>query len=73
MAVDTRNKRSSVQAYTFGLMRPLADGAATEPDRATLAWLYSGIDYDSAAAAIANAVRRMRRSVFRGLLQLGGR
>lgn len=34
-----------MQAYTLGLMRPVADGAVAAPDRATCAWLYAGITY----------------------------
>lgn len=45
MAIDTKAKRASVQAYTFGLMRPPPDGAVEEGDRATVGWLYSGLDY----------------------------
>lgn len=45
MAIDTRNKRASVQAYTLGLQRPLADGAITAPDRATSGWHYAGLAY----------------------------
>ncbi len=45
MAIDTENKRRSVQAYTFGLMRPLADGTVDQSDRATVTWFYSGLTY----------------------------
>ncbi len=45
MAIDTETKRRSVQAYTFGLMRPLADGTINSGDRACAAWLYSGLSY----------------------------
>ena len=47
MAVDTENRRRSVQAYTLGLMRPLADGTIGALDRATVAWFYSGLTYAS--------------------------
>ena len=50
MAVDTENRRRSVQAYTLGLMRPLADGTVGAPDRATVAWFYSGLTYAGAVA-----------------------
>ena len=43
--IDTENKRRSVQAYLFGLMRPRADGAIGAADRATCTWYYSGITY----------------------------
>lgn len=45
MAIDTQTKRRSVQAYTFGLMRPVADGTVGDGDRATVTWLYSGLSY----------------------------
>lgn len=45
MAIDTENKRRSVQAYSFGLMRPVADGSVGVADRPTVAWLYSGLSY----------------------------
>ena len=45
MAIDTENKRRSVEAYTLGLMRPVPDSVVTMPDRATVIWLYSGLDY----------------------------
>ena len=45
MSIDTETKRRSVQAYTFGLMRPLADGTIDSGDRASAAWLYSGLSY----------------------------
>lgn len=45
MAIDTRNKRASVQAYTFGLQRPKPDGTINAADRATSGWHYSGITY----------------------------
>ena len=45
MAVDTKAKRASVQAYTLGLMRPPPDSAISEGDRATVTWFYSGLDY----------------------------
>ncbi len=47
MAIDTKAKRASVQAYTLGLMRPPPDGAVTAPDRATVAWFYSGLTYSA--------------------------
>ena len=45
MAIDTELKRRSVQAYTFGMMRPLPDGTIGAPDRACAAWFYAGITY----------------------------
>lgn len=43
MAIDTENKRRSVQAYAGGIVYPRADGAITKPDREHTAWLYAGI------------------------------
>ena len=54
MAIDTKAKRASVQAYTLGLMRPPPDGTVGLGDRATLAWLYAGLSY---AEAVADTVR----------------
>lgn len=47
MAIDTQNKRRSVQGMHLGQVRPLADGTISEPDRAAVVWLYYGIDYES--------------------------
>lgn len=49
MAIDTKAKRASVQAYTMGLMRPPPDGTVSEGDRATVAWFYLGMDYNNPA------------------------
>ncbi len=46
MAIDTKAKRASVQAYTQGLMRPPPDGSVDEGDRATVTWFYAGLSYD---------------------------
>lgn len=54
MAIDTENKRRSVQAYTFGLMRPVADSTILAPDRATVGWLYSGLTYAAPSAFVAD-------------------
>lgn len=45
MAINTETKRRSVQAYTLGLMRPVADGSITVGDRATVAWLFAADSY----------------------------
>lgn len=45
MAINTRNRRASVQAYTLGLARPLADGTIDASDRATSGWHYAGLTY----------------------------
>lgn len=54
MAINTRNRRSSVQAYLFGMMRPLADGTINTADRATLNWMYSGLTYTPTPPGSAN-------------------
>jgi hypothetical protein len=51
MAIDTENKRRSVQGYSIGIM-PVPDGTIGAGDRANLAWLYAGITYDVVAALI---------------------
>lgn len=48
MAINTRNRRASVQAYTVGLARPLADGTIDASDRATSGWHYAGLAYSGA-------------------------
>lgn len=48
MAIDTKAKRASVQAYTLGLMRPPPDGSVNAADRATVGWFYSGLSYSGA-------------------------
>lgn len=46
MAIDTPNKRASVQAYGMGYTKPIPDGTIDEQDRAFAgAWLYAGLDY----------------------------
>ena len=67
MAIDTKAKRASVQAYTFGLMRPPPDGAVDEGDRATAAWLYAGHDYQAAIPVQLKKRRLMLRNVGRML------
>lgn len=52
MAIDTETKRRSVQAYTFGLMRPEADLTIDSGDRATATWLYSGLAYEPFVPAV---------------------
>lgn len=41
MAIDTENKRRSVQAYTFGLMRPRADATIGTTDRPVVVGLFA--------------------------------
>lgn len=52
MAIDTENKRRSVQAYWLGLARPVPDGTVDAADRATSAWFYSGITYANPSPAV---------------------
>ena len=60
MAIDTENKRRSVQAYWLGAARPVPDGVIDASDRACSAGYYSGLVYDSpVAAAGAKFVRGM--------------
>lgn len=60
MAIDTRAKRQSVQAYTFGLVRPPADGTIGAADRAACAWFYEGLEYgDPVIVAIVAKLRGM--------------
>lgn len=61
MAIDTENKRRSVQAYLLGLVRPVADGAITSPDRATVGWFYSGLAYAGVVAVVTLYYLRRRR------------
>ncbi|KKL82571.1 hypothetical protein LCGC14_1983390, partial [marine sediment metagenome] len=35
-----------VQAYTLGLMRHFPSGVVDGPDRACVAWFYSGLPYE---------------------------
>ena len=61
MAIDTENKRRSVQAYWVGAARPVPDGAIGAADRATSAWFYAGITYALPSAVIGILFRvRMR-------------
>lgn len=54
LAIDTKAKRASVQAYLFGLMRPPPDGAVGAADRATVGWLYAGLTYAATVARLLN-------------------
>jgi hypothetical protein len=49
MAIDTRDKRASVQAYLFGMIRPTPDGVINASDRAMTGWLYYGLTYSPPA------------------------
>lgn len=68
MAIDTESRRRSVQAYTLGVMRPAPDGSIGAGDRATAAWVYSGLFDGGSTPPAANqhvwihiARRRARR------------
>ena len=65
MAVDTAAKRASVQAYTFGLMRPPPDGTVDVGDRATVTWLYSGLSYGPPIAVYFGLTKLSFRMGFR--------
>lgn len=52
MAIDSESKRRSAQMQAPGPLRPVADGTIAKADRATAAWLYSGIDYDGPAVIV---------------------
>ena len=65
LAIDTKAKRASVQAYTLGLMRPPPDGTIDAGDRATLTWLYSGLSYFNPAAGGARRPKFTFRMGFR--------
>lgn len=47
MAIDSRLKRASVQAYTLGLVRPAPDGTVSAADRAVAGWHYAGLTYSA--------------------------
>ena len=59
MAINTENKRRSVQAYWVGAARPVPDGAIGAADRATSAWFYAGITY-ALPSAVADILLRAR-------------
>jgi len=65
MAVDTKAKRASVQAYTFGLMRPPPDGTVGASDRPVIAWLYSGLTYAVAPSIFVNIAQAIARKIVR--------
>jgi len=44
VAIDTKAKRASVQAF-LGYMLPPPDGTIGAPDRAVVSWFYAGLDY----------------------------
>jgi len=62
MALDSENKRRSVQAYWVGLARPVPDGTIDASDRATSAWFYSGLTY---ASPILGVGARITKFTFR--------
>ena len=46
LLINTASRRMSVQAYTVGLMRHFPSGVVDGPDRACVAWFYSGLPYE---------------------------
>lgn len=52
MAIDTENKRRSVQAYWIGGMRPVPDAIIDASDRAASAGYYAGLTYDAPSLII---------------------
>jgi len=64
MAIDTKLKRASVQAYLLGLVRPPPDGSVDAADRAMCAWLYAGLNYGPpVAAAFINIAQPVARAI----------
>ena len=61
MALDTANKRRSVQGYTLTPIAPIPDGSIDAFDRAQMAWLYSGIE--SAAAVVSDTPTALLRGI----------
>ncbi len=53
--------RASVQSYTLGLMRPPPDGTIAEGDRASVSWLYQGMDYQDTAPETGFGAQHHRR------------
>ncbi len=51
MAIDTAQKRRSVQASWPTCMLPVADGTISAPDRAQAAWFYAGQTYGAPAVS----------------------
>ena len=51
MAVDTKAKRASVQAYTLSPSLPPPDGAIDAEDRAAVGWTYAGLTFSAPAAS----------------------
>ena len=51
MAINTKSKRASVQAYNLGMSNPPPDGTISEGDRAHRVWLYSGLGADVGGTA----------------------
>ena len=59
MAIDTENKRRSVQAYWIGAARPVPDGTIDASDRATSAGYYAGLTYDAPVAILASQFHKL--------------
>lgn len=45
-AIDSAAKRASTLNHSHGVVLPIPDGTIAEGDRAHLAMMYSGFDYD---------------------------
>ena len=66
MAIDTKLKRASVQAYQPSFMRPPPDGSVDAADRAMCAYFYAGLNYGPpVAAAIINIVQEIAVDIVR--------
>ena len=66
MAIDTKAKRASVQAYHLGGMRPPPDGTVGITDRPVVAWFYSGLVYSSTVASVfINIAQNVARAIVR--------
>ncbi len=59
MAIDSENKRRSVQAYWVGAARPVADGTIDASDRATAAGYYAGLTYANPLGILAAHFNRL--------------
>lgn len=64
MALDTANKRRSVQGYTLTPIAPIPDGSIDAFDRAQMAWLYSGIE-SAPPAPVAIPLTRQQQALLR--------
>ena len=64
MAIDTKLKRASVQAYQPGYMFPPPDGSVDDPDRAMVANMYAGLNYGPLPpASVINIAQEVARDI----------